>query len=230
VPFRLPVDWGTDPFHDRSWTNLLHKLRDLVDGALAAGDFAYARAVLRDWQRWHEGGRTTVSSWGDAVTGTRAPRLAYLLHATGWRDQARVRLAEEHAARLLNPDFLSTTNTALPSFMAWRPCASTASCAPAGQRPRPAQGWGARRFPDRSRTRTGSGRSAAVPSASSTAPRSSVRSRSTRPARRSPFAIASTHPRAPRRTGSASSTSRRISRRCWTEARWSRETRPQGAR
>jgi hypothetical protein len=110
VPFELPFDWSLDPFDDRTWQNLLHKLRPLVDGALAAGDFAYGRAVFRDWQRWHEDGRAPPASWGDAVTGTRAARLAYLLHATGWRDRSLIQLAEQHAAKLQDPDFIATTN------------------------------------------------------------------------------------------------------------------------
>ena len=89
----------------RSWQNLLHKMRPLVDAALAADDFKYARAVFRDWQRWHNG-RETGSSWGDAVTGARAARLAYLLHATGWRDRPLIQLAERHAAKLLDPGLL----------------------------------------------------------------------------------------------------------------------------
>jgi Heparinase II/III-like protein/Heparinase II/III N-terminus len=110
VPFQLPFDWGMDPFDDRSWQNALHKLRPLVDAALAAGDFPYARAVFRDWQRWHERGRETRASWGDAVTGARAARLAYLLHSTNWRDRSLIELAEQHAAKLQDPDFFSTTN------------------------------------------------------------------------------------------------------------------------
>jgi hypothetical protein len=113
VPFELPFDWGMDPFDDLTWLDLLHKLRLLVDGALAAGDFSYARAVFRDWQRWHEDGRATRYSWGDAVTGTRAARLAYLLHATGWRDRSLIQLAEQHAAKLQDPAFLSMTNHAI---------------------------------------------------------------------------------------------------------------------
>ena len=109
VPFQLPFDWGMDPFGDRSWQNSLHKLRPLVDAALAAGDFAYAHAVFRDWQQWHNG-RETRSSWGDAVTGARAARLAYLLHSTGWRDRSLNQLGERHAAKLQDPDFFSTTN------------------------------------------------------------------------------------------------------------------------
>ena len=88
VPFQLPFDWGMDPFGDLSWQTSLHTMRKLVDPALAAGDFGYARAVFRDWQRWHELGRETPRSWGDAVTGARAARLTYLLHSTGWRDKA----------------------------------------------------------------------------------------------------------------------------------------------
>ena len=110
VPFQLPFDWGMDPFDDQSWQNALHKLRPLVDAALAAGDFPYARAVFRDWQRWHERGRETRASWGDAVTGARAARLAYLLHSTNWRDRSLIELAEQHAAKLQDPDFFSTTN------------------------------------------------------------------------------------------------------------------------
>jgi Heparinase II/III-like protein/Heparinase II/III N-terminus len=112
VHFQLPFDWGMDPFDDLSWQNSLHKLRHLLDAALAAGDFPYARAVFRDWQLWHNG-REARSSWGDAVTGARAARLAYLLHSTGWRDRRLIRLAERHAAKLQDPDFLSTTNHAI---------------------------------------------------------------------------------------------------------------------
>ena len=109
VPFQLPFDWGMDPFEDASWQNVLHKLRPLVDGALAAGDFPHARAVFRDWQRWHND-RQAPASWGDAITGARAARLAYFLHSTGWRNKALVELAEEHAARLLDPEVASLTN------------------------------------------------------------------------------------------------------------------------
>jgi hypothetical protein len=109
VPFQLPFDWGMDPFGDASWQSLLHKLRSLVDGALAAGDFPYARAVFRDWQRWHDD-RETRRSWGNAITGARAARLAYLLHSTGWRDRSLVESAEQHVVKLRDPDLLSVTN------------------------------------------------------------------------------------------------------------------------
>jgi hypothetical protein len=109
VPFQLPFDWGMDPFEDVSWQNLLHKLRPLVDRALAASDFPYARAVFRDWQRWHDD-QETHASWGDAITGARAARLAYLLHATGSRDRALVESAAQHVEKLRDPDLLSVTN------------------------------------------------------------------------------------------------------------------------
>jgi hypothetical protein len=67
------------------------------------------REVFRDWQRWHDG-REARGSWGDAVTGARAARLAYLLHATDWRDRSLIELAEQHAAKLKDSDFFSTTN------------------------------------------------------------------------------------------------------------------------
>jgi hypothetical protein len=106
VPLGLPIDWGMDPFNDRTWQYLLHNLRWL-DPALAAGDFVYARQVFRDWQRWHDG-REALGSWADAVTGARAARLAYLLHSTGWRDPSLIELAEQHATKLQEPQFVRT--------------------------------------------------------------------------------------------------------------------------
>lgn len=83
VPFELPFDWGMDPFDDQSWQNTLHKLRPLVDSALAAGDFRYARGVqgLAAMARWPRGswivGRCGHRRSGGAV-GVSAPchRLA----------------------------------------------------------------------------------------------------------------------------------------------------------
>jgi Heparinase II/III-like protein/Heparinase II/III N-terminus len=104
VPFDLPFDWGMDPFGDATWLSQLQSLK-FLDPALAAGDFAYARDVFRDWQRWHTGGEAPWS-WSDQRTGQRAARLAYLLDSTGWRDRSLVELAEQHAARLRDPEFV----------------------------------------------------------------------------------------------------------------------------
>jgi hypothetical protein len=117
VPFQLPFDWGLDPYKDRTWRFRLHTLRNLIDKALVAGDFGYAREVFLDWKRWHDNcwwswplcfGRVTDQSWDDMATGVRASRLAYLLRSTGWRDEELLDLAEQHAEKLQEPDFLST--------------------------------------------------------------------------------------------------------------------------
>ena len=115
IPFELPFDWGMDPYNDQTWRFRLHTLR-LVDPALAAGDFDYARDVFLDWQRWHENcwwssplcfERASDQSWDDMATGIRASRLAYLLRSTGWRDERLVELAEQHAEKLQDPAFFA---------------------------------------------------------------------------------------------------------------------------
>ena len=117
VPFALPFDWGMDPYDDRTWRFRLHTLRTMVDKALVAGDFGYAREVFLDWQRWHENcwwssplcfERASDQSWDDMATGIRASRLAYLLRSTGWRDKELLDLAERHAEKLQEPGFLNT--------------------------------------------------------------------------------------------------------------------------
>jgi Heparinase II/III-like protein/Heparinase II/III N-terminus len=121
VPFRLPFDWSADPYDDQNWRFNLHTLR-IVDPALAAGDFDYAREVVLDWQRWHENcwiagvlcfERVTDQSWDDMATGIRASRLAYLLRSTGWNDESLIELAEQHAERLKEPEFIASNNHAL---------------------------------------------------------------------------------------------------------------------
>jgi Heparinase II/III-like protein/Heparinase II/III N-terminus len=114
VPFEIPFDWGMDPYRDRMWRFRLHTLR-IVDGALVAGDFDYARDVFVDWQQWHENcwwsllcfERASEQSWDDMVTGIRASRLAYLLRSTGWQDERLVELADRHAEKLQDPAFFA---------------------------------------------------------------------------------------------------------------------------
>jgi Heparinase II/III-like protein/Heparinase II/III N-terminus len=115
IPFALPFDWGMDPYHDRTWRFRLHTLR-IVDGALVAGDFDYARDVFLDWQLWHENcwwssflcfARASEQSWDDMATGIRASRLAYLLRSTGWEEPRLVELAEQHAEKLQDPAFFA---------------------------------------------------------------------------------------------------------------------------
>ena len=115
IPFDLPFDWGMDPYHDQTWRFRLQTLR-LVDPALVAGDFDYARDVFLDWQRWHENcwwssplcfERASDQSWDDMATGIRASRLAYLLRSTGWQDERLVELAEQHASKLQDPAFFA---------------------------------------------------------------------------------------------------------------------------
>jgi Heparinase II/III-like protein/Heparinase II/III N-terminus len=115
VRFELPFDWGMDPYHDQTWRFRLHTLR-IVDGALVAGDFDYARDVFLDWQHWHENcwwssplcfERAADQSWDDMATGIRASRLAYLLHSTGWQYARLVEVAEQHAEKLQDPAFFA---------------------------------------------------------------------------------------------------------------------------
>jgi Heparinase II/III-like protein/Heparinase II/III N-terminus len=121
IPFQLPFDWSADPYGDQNWRFNLHTLR-VVDPALAAGDFDYAREVFLDWQRWHENcwlarilcfERATDQSWDDMATGIRASRLAYLLHSTGWHDEQLIELAEQHATKLHDSEFIASNNHAL---------------------------------------------------------------------------------------------------------------------
>jgi len=115
IPFELPFDWGMDPYNDQTWRFRLHTLR-IIDGALVAGDFDYARDVFIDWQHWHENcwwssrwcfERVSDQSWDDMATGIRASRLAYLLRSTGWQDARLVELAEQHAEKLQDPAFFA---------------------------------------------------------------------------------------------------------------------------
>ena len=115
IPFELPFDWGMDPYDDQSWRFRLHTLR-IVDGALVAGDFDFARDVFLDWQHWHQNcwwssplcfERASDQSWDDMATGIRASRLAYLLRSTGWQDARLVELAEQHAEKLQDPAFFA---------------------------------------------------------------------------------------------------------------------------
>ena len=121
IPFALPFDWDADPYGDRNWRFNLHTLR-IVDPALAAGDFDYAREVFLDWKRWHENcwwswplcfERAADFSWNDMATGIRASRLAYLLRARGRHDERLIELAEQHATILKDADFLASSNHAL---------------------------------------------------------------------------------------------------------------------
>jgi hypothetical protein len=121
IPFALPFDWDVDPYNDQNWRFNLHTLR-IADPALAASDFDYAREVFLDWQRWHKNcwleeifcfERVTGQSWDDMATGIRASRLAYLLHSTGWHDEQLIELAEQHAERLKEPEFIADNNHAL---------------------------------------------------------------------------------------------------------------------
>jgi hypothetical protein len=120
IDFRLPFDWSADPYADQTWRFRLHTLR-IVDPALLAGDFDYAREVFYDWQQWHENcwvwrlcfARVTDQSWDDMATGIRASRLAYLLRSTGWNDERLIELAEQHATKLHDPDLIATNNHAL---------------------------------------------------------------------------------------------------------------------
>ena len=124
----LPVDWAADPFYDRNWQFQLHAWRNM-DFALRAyadgGDVEWLRRVLDialDWKRFHfdHGGRSDFA-WHDHATGLRASRLAFLLDrilagelVIGDADlEDLLLLADRHARKLQDPDFLAPGNHAV---------------------------------------------------------------------------------------------------------------------
>jgi hypothetical protein len=93
-PLKAPVDWASDPHHDRMWRFYLNGWQPL-DGLLAAhaatGDSAYLRfaaGIACDWIRQNPiGERRNPFAWYDMAVGQRALELAYLVDASA-RDQS----------------------------------------------------------------------------------------------------------------------------------------------
>jgi hypothetical protein len=101
---RAPLDWATDPYHDRSWRfwlNAWQPLDDVVAAYAATGDASYlhfAQKVACDWLRQNPLGiRSNPFAWYDMAAGLRALQLAYLVDASV-RDPST---SAETVARLL---------------------------------------------------------------------------------------------------------------------------------
>jgi Heparinase II/III-like protein len=113
-----PVDWGQDPYADRSWVHYLHGflwLDQLLHSYVAHDDLsalADARDLLVDWVAAVRPGDPDYpdEAWGDKTTGDRAGYLAFVTRAAACRglltdSQASVLIdaAREHAATLADP-------------------------------------------------------------------------------------------------------------------------------
>ena len=124
----LPIDWSADPFQDRNWQFQLHSWRTM-DFALHryrdTGDADWLQRAVEialDWEHFHiERGGHSEFGWYDHSTGIRASRIAFLLDRilsreldVGDRDlEAILRLADLHAEKLQEPDFLARGNHAI---------------------------------------------------------------------------------------------------------------------
>lgn len=127
-PLQLPLDWGADPFDDRNWQFQLNAWR-MLDPLIVAwettrapGHLDEAMALVADWHRFHVvQGRHSSHGWNDMATGIRAMKLAWLAdHAlrgdfavTPERGMLLIELAERHARKLREEDFLSDGNHGL---------------------------------------------------------------------------------------------------------------------
>ncbi len=88
-PVQPPVNWGANPFNDRSWCYHLNTL-ELLDSVIAAYDrdadprlLAFAVDVVRDWlrQNWSATEASNPFAWYDMAVGLRATKLAWLIDA-----------------------------------------------------------------------------------------------------------------------------------------------------
>lgn len=120
VQLAPPIEWGQDPYRDRSWQYALHTLqwlRPLLDDHEAErGSVALsaALAVVLDWTAAHlsEPGTTSPSefAWYDMAVGIRAPYIAYVLRAALCESciepadaQLLLASAERHGLELADP-------------------------------------------------------------------------------------------------------------------------------
>ena len=149
--FSIPIDWSADPFGDLNWQYHLHAWRPMdywLHQYRMEGDAAILTAPLGialDWHRFHvEEGRSSDFQWYDHSTGIRASRLAFLLALilgdelkVGEDDLLRLlTLADLHAEKLMDPEFLHSGNhglfqlvglDALCSVVGWRDTCKGAS-------------------------------------------------------------------------------------------------------
>ena len=142
--FSLPIDWSVDPFEDLNWQHRLHSWSSMDHWLYEYqqdGDVAHLLVpveIALDWHRFHvEEGRRSAFQWYDHSTGIRASRLAFLLDFI-LSDRLEVSdvdlahlmtLADLHAKKLMEPEFLSSNNhglfqlvglDALCSVVGWR--------------------------------------------------------------------------------------------------------------
>ena len=124
----LPIYWSADPFEDRNWQFQLHAWRVMdfhLNQYRKTKDATWlkdAAEIVLDWDCYHLGlGDSSAFAWYDMATGLRASRLAFLLDhiLSGQLDiddadlEALMRLADLHAEKLQEPEFLSSGNHAL---------------------------------------------------------------------------------------------------------------------
>jgi len=127
-PLKTPIDWGADPFSDRNWQFQLNAWRmtdpllleyfQTQDPAL----LAEAMQFVDDWHHFHLiDGQSHEYSWYDMGTGIRALRIAFFLDAGNrglfpLKDGQMGRLlelADEHARRLQDDEFIAINNHGL---------------------------------------------------------------------------------------------------------------------
>ncbi len=124
----LPTDWSADPFEDLNWQYHLHSWRSMeywLNDFLRTNDVDLLLSpidIALDWHRFHiEEGTNSHFQWHDHATGVRASRLAFLLEfilddeiEISDDNLARLMtLADLHAEKLMDPEFLSSNNHAL---------------------------------------------------------------------------------------------------------------------
>ncbi|MFB3879855.1 MAG: heparinase II/III family protein [Armatimonadota bacterium] len=127
-PLHPPVNWSSDPFHDRTWRfwlNAWEPLDDVLAAHVATGSPRYlhfAETIACDWLRQEAAGRSFQEfAWYDMAVGLRALQFAYLVHAAARDpDTDDATLAEliagahSHGRHLLQPEnFNSHTNHGL---------------------------------------------------------------------------------------------------------------------
>jgi Heparinase II/III-like protein len=123
-----PVDWGQDPYSDRSWVHYLHGfywLDQLLYAYVAEGDVAAladARDLLLDWVAQVRPGDPAYpdEAWGDKTTGDRAAFLGYVTRAaacsgvlTDAQASALIDAGREHGAHLADADHYVASNHGL---------------------------------------------------------------------------------------------------------------------
>ena len=151
-PLTLPLNWNANPYNDSNWRFQLHAWRmvdPLILACLKSGVetfIAEAVSIVQDWHAYHlTDGSPSAYGWYDMSTGIRAMKLAFLLdralrrqfELTAEGQRMLVELAEAHARKLMEPDFLSLGNHGLFQLHGLIALCRTvpylASCAPAVQ-------------------------------------------------------------------------------------------------